>query len=678
MPKQTHYVSLSNATVNRRSHRKEVQPNEFQELKNFYISPSDMVPTLRPPLVARTIGGTAYPLCAVAYNEPIVGLYNTYYWAGFGTSGTDLMFSKMFPYKWLRSGGTNTSTSLAPTYTTGTATAPGGGSVITGSGTAWVANAASSDVIKLGSDVYLVTAVGSDTSITVAGTVTAYPAGAYTLYKNHTPSGYRTSVHVRSYGQYLIYCVYAVNAPSLLGGPPPNGCQGPLAIATDLTANAAYLNRNYIASDFAVIDGQVVLAIAREGDIGVPGNTGVTTTNYLNRIRWTAPGSYNDFTGVGSGSGSLEGITEIIYMMEIEHGAVVFGVGGVGVLRATGDVSLPFSFAMLRYDIQAFSNPVSVGGRVYFIGPSGLLYVTDGASVERVEGPFDATEFYEAGSPLVLVWSPWLRRFVTYDGTSECCTFDQNAGNVGTFSLPTETGSVSALTVVPQLNGDIFPLPLNVSYAYASTSATLLEIAPETDRLRGFDGVTGSPQYVGDVKSGEYNIVPPEQQASIKDIRVRAYTSGGTSNYPDILVMTRPSEASSWYSINPQETATLSSGSSSCTIATNTWSSAAVGWYFEGGTDGQFYRITNITTAGGTRTFTLDRNSSATQTGTVRVAKQMSNGEHELVFGVNRLLNTAQVRIVMVPRDSASAPTIAKLENFSIQYLPYGERTLRV
>jgi len=148
------------------------------------------------------------------------------------------------------------------------------------------------------------------------------------------------------------------------------------------------LSEVYRAVTHSVLDGYVMLLGTRE----------YQTTNsqweyYPRRIRWTAPLTYNDFTGSGSGTADLDGSGAVLDSRAVNGRIVTFESSAIGAISPRGYSTDPWEYDKIKDNIRTISNPVVVDDVCYFIDDSGLLRQTNGISVETPPFSFDLTEY---------------------------------------------------------------------------------------------------------------------------------------------------------------------------------------------------------------------------------------------------------------------------------------------
>ena len=201
MARKREYLSLSKATEGPRYHSKDKTPPNFQQLKNLYPSGDDLIPSLRSDFTYVTDqleafgdawGGASGSVSRDDYLNAIAKL----------RSETTFYFSRLVPYTTTA----GTATLKISTYATGTAAIAT--STVTGVGTEWMRNAWAGCALLIGATWYLVTAVASDTSMTIDGTATV-GAAAYTLYQGWYPGNADFPLSMQEWGNYTL--VQAVN-----------------------------------------------------------------------------------------------------------------------------------------------------------------------------------------------------------------------------------------------------------------------------------------------------------------------------------------------------------------------------------------------------------------------------------------------------------------------------------
>lgn len=219
-------------------------------------------------------------------------------------------------------------------------------------------------------------------------------------------------------------------------------------VTTAQTVYSYQLTQSIDANDFIILDGYVVLLGTRE-------LTGSGYTYYPRRIRWTVPGTYNDFSGFGSGTQDIPGFGDFLTAGVVEHTGVIFERGGIGAINWTGESDPTagpiWTYRQIAKGITTISNIVSHEGSIWFVGNNGLLYRTNGVEVAQMGGGFDLSKFTEfpPTTPVQMVLVPTTRQLAilvqSSDENSEIPTYvDNTIYMINVDSGRTTTWTVSA------------------------------------------------------------------------------------------------------------------------------------------------------------------------------------------------------------------------------------------
>ena len=126
--------------------------------------------------------------------------------------------------------------------------------------------------------------------------------------------------------------------------------------------------------------------------------------------------TYNDFDGVGSGSGELAGAGQVLFGVACGHNVIVVESDAIGFLSQTGNDADPWDYRRIE-NFRVISNICVYESTAYMIGSDGLLYATNGISDPvAVNTPFDLTLYtdVDTGEPMMLVFSEGLRCLVAF------------------------------------------------------------------------------------------------------------------------------------------------------------------------------------------------------------------------------------------------------------------------
>ena len=193
------------------------------------------------------------------------------------------------------------------------------------------------------------------------------------------------------------------------------------------------MSETYRAGAFTVIGGYVLL-------IGVSEFSNGSWTYNPRRVVWTSPGTFNDFIGYASGSQDLPGSGYLVDARTLQNNVILFESQRVAVYSFTGDIELPFTYRVISEGIYPISNPLVVDEVCYFISGQGLLYSTNGVTVDKAPGLFDLTEYVDIydGRPVFLVFNRYTRSLLVYK-------YDSTAVEHRFFSINPETGAYTSI-----------------------------------------------------------------------------------------------------------------------------------------------------------------------------------------------------------------------------------------
>ena len=680
MPNRTTKLDLWKSTLSERVHPQDNQPNQFAASDAMLISMADTMPVTRDSLTthltATYLGANqGWPLIGGnASNRPACEAWKVYFKASIGTGYQyDLLISnRMVPYQWNRDFSTGGTFVRAYQYTTGTVTTSGTNSTVTGTGTFWLQNAAIGYYIKFApaTTLFPIVTIPSNTQLTVTGTPPAYTGENYVIYAVNEDQNVFFP-HVDRWGSSITIFSYPTVASV---GPvfTPRGMGPFVCTSQDISSNFTRICSTIEANDFAILHGYVVLGNVVEWN----GTNPWTHTN--NRICWSAPASYSDFTGTGSGQMDVPDIGAITWLMASKSSIFMFGSEGIGALRPTGDSNAPFSIQVVAPELSSYSNPVNVNGSIYFWGRDGLMYKATDSGIEQVPTPVSLNRYLEGitgDSNVYFSFSENGRRFVT-DVGNDTYIASENLQSWHTMDWPQQTGYSYRYAFAKQnaaWDGDLVCAAYD-DYVTTDASGLFLQTDPA---LRTTDGGTVGARYYPYIQTHPITVSGEKEQVCVKYVYIRTYFDSNSSmvNDPDIVLVYRSGDEpdGTWKDCSQiQETVTLVNGSTSCTAAVNALSSIKVADYFQSGS--VFYRITNSSTTGSTRTFYLDRAVAAADAGSAshRTAKQIHIRDWEETFGVNAIMDKIELKVYVIARQNSTSAV--KVVGLSIEYAELGRR----
>jgi len=308
------------------------------------------------------------------------------------------------------------------------------------------------------------------------------------------------------------------------------------------------------------------------------------------RIRWTAPKTYDDFEGVGSGTGDASGDGAFLDSRPVNGRIVVFETSAITSIVPRGDVFDPWDFDTIRSGVKLLSNPVVVDDKCYFIATDGLLWETNGIDAKESGSSYDATlydDFNEEG-PVFLDYSVELNSLLVYH-------FDLAADvpAVYTISLAVGTVTKSSLPFIPD-DGVLAKRAASVFAVSNSDDETIYGSHHPTDSnddkvvlyslSTGF-GVTGEDipmsgvesYYHSTIETGELYLNPEGKKTSLKNVTVRTFVSDDEgAGLPVIALEVKSNEDADWTS-EGDTAGTTTISTTTCTGASTAWSNLIAG-----------------------------------------------------------------------------------------------------
>jgi len=175
--------------------------------------------------------------------------------------------------------------------------------------------------------------------------------------------------------------------------------------------------------------------------------------------------------------------------------------------------------------------------------------------------------------------------------------------------------------------------------------------------------------------SGSIKLVPDGYKASVKQAYLKTYTEGTTM--PDVIVQVRKWDATSWVDAgNTKGTITVTTsactGSGTAFVNAEPYVPVEVSDYIL--TSYGWHRITAVTDDTHLTLEWYPAETGASVTGTHHPAKQLGSGDTETYIGINAMVDTMDMRVIVLPRSSATAATIVKLVDIGVDYDIVGPR----
>ena len=277
-------------------------------------------------------------------------------------------------------------------------------------------------------------------------------------------------------------------------------------------------------------------------------------THHPRRIRWTAPMTYNDFSGVGSGAADTAGEGMFLDSRPVNGRIVVFETNRVTAIVPRGIVEDPWDYDIIKNDFRIISNPIVVDDMCYVICTDGLLYATNGITVEEAKSSFDITAFddYTEVKPVSLDYSRALNSLIVYyfnaDATTHTAYMISIAnGAVTTIDLPeyADSGSISEepkyITAISNSSDQRIIVSHNPTTAASGTIVSTY--LASGDAITGLDN--SEDYWYTLFETGEVYPVPEGQKTSLKHFIARTYSDGGDDR-PRLAIKYRSLEDTGW------------------------------------------------------------------------------------------------------------------------------------
>lgn len=278
------------------------------------------------------------------------------------------------------------------------------------------------------------------------------------------------------------------------------------------------------------------------------------------RIRWTAPATVNNFTLDGSGTADVLGNGEFIDARTVNERIVMFESNAISTLVPRGIVDDPFDYEVIHRGIRIASNPCVVNDIIYFIADDGLLYSTNGVTVEELGASFDLTKFddFDDKRPAWLVYSVELNSLLVFYPDDTIQTV---------YCICLANGLVTSWDLLDA--SDVYPVKSIVAVESSSDISTFVGYNPQAsgqtydevctisvlETGEGIDGVdtigrfASSGNWYGEIETGNlFNEKFPEGiKIALKHIIVHTYTDSSTVTYnPDIVIEVKSVEDTAW------------------------------------------------------------------------------------------------------------------------------------
>lgn len=323
-----------------------------------------------------------------------------------------------------------------------------------------------------------------------------------------------------------------------------------------------YRKIKYNCATFAVAGSYVVLGAVSDDD------------GYRERrVRWSVPGTFDTWSGEGAGFADLPGHGRIVSLVTIEPNVVVFEEHRIGLLAPRGIIDEPWSYRVVAEGIRTVSNPVRVSDKVYFIADDGLLYFTNGVSVERVQTGFDATKFsdFTSTTRLCMAYDENTQSLVILDaGSTEAHLVNPQTGTWTTWDLPRIGGS--GPDMVFTTSGADAPTLCFAYNALDSSSNLVVASAQYGTAPRGYDSVASTTEYWhAEIQTGAIDLTQRGSRTTIRGATLETYASDDSTAPPRVAVQVRSSDTGTWRDAGDAN-GTMTVGTSSVTGSGTAWS----------------------------------------------------------------------------------------------------------
>jgi len=177
------------------------------------------------------------------------------------------------------------------------------------------------------------------------------------------------------------------------------------------------------------------------------------------------------------------------------------------------------------------------------------------------------------------------------------------------------------------------------------------------------------------LQTGAIKLVPDGYKASVKQLYLKTYTEGTTM--PDVVVQIRKWDSSSWVD-GGNTKGTITVTTSACTgsgtafsdaepyvpVKVNDYILTSYGWH----------RVTVVTDDTHLTLEWYPLETGASVTGTHHPAKQLTAGDTETYIGIGKMVDTMEMRVIVLPRTASDACTVVKVVDIGVDYDVVGPR----
>jgi len=325
--------------------------------------------------------------------------------------------------------------------------------------------------------------------------------------------------------------------------------------------------------------GYVMLACVLEWD-----EQSSTWQLHTRRVRWTSPGTVQNFDGEGATFLDCPGVGALRDIHSLGSHCVLLEENGIGLLSHTGNLDSPWFYRKLKTGIFAVSNGVVWQNRVWFIGNTGHLYAASASGVEEV-GTFDIEPYIEGRT---------INDTILGYEKGHACLFAFEHGQTAPFKLYMISPEMDAVThfQLPVYDDDdtdldpqhVFPTidpevrRLAAAYAQLSTDDTktyssYVDAGAVSTGVDTLDtGIT--VPYHAVIEGGQEELVREGLRAIVSEVELDTYSNNTNAAVnPDLTFEVQAEHHSSWVSGGTDVgTANITSGSTTIAGTTTAWS----------------------------------------------------------------------------------------------------------
>jgi len=295
------------------------------------------------------------------------------------------------------------------------------------------------------------------------------------------------------------------------------------------------------------------------------------------KSRWTAPGTYADFSGTGSGYQEWSGGGEFLQSCVIGNDTIVSETNQIAVFQLGSVSTYTYRGIYGGDNISALSNMVVLAGEAWFVARNGRLYSASSVKVAESSAPFDLTEFEDFSEadpdPVWLRANSELGMLLIFRPASpyDLHVIDPLSGSYTSWRLPyvTVSGFVWSPVAVDSVRtpgGDFLQVAYKPDGGVIST--LVVSVFDFGAAVRGTDVVNGETAYFhADHQTGLYAVANDGHKLYVHEIEFETACPSDTSTPPDVLVQFRSTEEAAWR----EPVGTVSLSSTTATVSGGCW-----------------------------------------------------------------------------------------------------------